>query len=222
MSFRSVLSSPLPLALTLLSAAGLGLLTLAAQAAPPPAPLAFTVLRDGSEVGSHTLRFRADGADTDVSVDTAVVVRIAMVPVYRFEHHGKEHWQGDRLQTLTSETNDDGTHHTVAAQATGADLAVTGDGTLSHQQAATLPASLWSERAMTRTTLMNTLDGHLMTVSVQDLGQEAVQARGQTVAAHHYRVSGDLQRDVWYDPQGLLVQMRFKAKDDSDIRYVLK
>lgn len=222
MPFRPFASRPLPLALTLFSAATLGLLTLAAQAAPPPAQLAFTVLRDGSEVGSHTLRVRTDGGDTDVSVDTAVVVRIAMVPVYRFEHHGKEHWQGSQLQTLSSETNDDGTHHTVSAVLSGADLAVTGDGSTAHLAAATLPASLWTERAMHEASLMNTLDGHLMPVTVEDLGGETVHARGQEIPARHYRVSGELRREVWYDPQGLLVQMRFKAKDDSEIRYVLK
>lgn len=65
----------------------------AGAAEPPHEPLNFTVLRNGDVVGSHSIRFRPSGDDMDVDIETHIVVKIAIVPVYRFEHHGQEIWR---------------------------------------------------------------------------------------------------------------------------------
>jgi hypothetical protein len=49
-----------------------------------------------------------------------------------------------------------------------------------------------------------------------------VTARGRSVEARHYQLSGELERELWYDAAGVLVQVRFKGKDGSDIRYELR
>jgi hypothetical protein len=58
-------------------------------------------------------------------------------------------------------------------------------------------------------------------VQITDLGMETIQSQGKSIEAHHYRMSGELERELWYDPSNTLVQVRFKAKDDSTILYVL-
>lgn len=187
-------------------------------------PLSFTVLRNGEAVGSHVLRFQANPDDSfQVSTDTNVVVKVAMIPVYRFEHHGHEVWKEGHLVGLTSETNDDGTHHALKVAADGGGLAVNGDGNSDGRLPAdTLPASLWNSGTVTRATLLNTLDGHAMAVHITDLGRDQVTVNGHSVPSHHYAMTGDLSRELWYDAAGTLVQVRFKGKDDSDIQYVLR
>jgi len=44
---------------------------------------------------------------------------------------------------------------------------------------------------------------------------------GKDVMARHYAISGDLQRELWYDAGGRLVKVRFAASDGTDIQYVL-
>ena len=193
----------------------------AAQAKAPDS-LRFTVLRNGEAVGHHTLAFRNDPKGLDVTIDTDVVVKIAIIPVYRFEHHDEEVWQNNRLVALSSTTNDDGTHHRLKVSADEGGLAVRGDDKPSRLPPAILPASLWNPATVGQATLLNTLDGRTMAVHVADLGDETVSVHGQPRPARHYAVTGDLAREVWYDADGTLVQVRFKAKDDSDIRYVLQ
>ncbi|MBR9970567.1 DUF6134 family protein [Magnetospirillum sulfuroxidans] len=190
---------------------------------PSHDPLSFTVLRNGDAVGSHILRFQSMSDGTlVVTTDTNVVVKMAMIPVYRFEHHGREIWHGDHLMALNSETNDDGTHHVLKASgATGA-LIADGDGKIARLPAETVPASLWNNATVVQGTLLNTLDGHAMAVHIADLGEDTVTVSGHPHPARHYAMTGDLNREVWYDSTGGLVQVRFKAKDDSDIQYVLK
>lgn len=192
-----------------------------ASAAPSSEILAFTVLRNGDPVGTHTIAVHPNGDGAAVSIATEVVVKVAMIPVYRFEHHSEESWSGDHLISLSSQTNDDGTQHAVNVAEANGSLRGTADGKAVQVADPIIPASLWEPRVVAQTALLNTLDGHAMTVHSADAGVDTVTVRGKPVSAHHYQMTGDLARDLWYDTDGHLVQVQFKAKDDSVIRYVL-
>ena len=188
----------------------------------PNQPLAFTVLRNGEPVGTNTITFQQTAAGLQVDVKTAIVVKITVIPVYRFEHEGHEVWQGDHLVSLRSATNDDGTPHHLAVEAKGDGLEVKGDGYTGPAAMGAIPGSLWNPAVPRQSVLLNSLDGKLMNVATKDLGEETVTVRGTAAKARHYVVDGDLKRDLWYDPDGTLVQIHLKAKDDSDILYVLR
>ena len=188
----------------------------------PNQPLAFTVLRNGEPVGTNTITFQQTPAGLQVDVKTAIVVKITVIPVYRFEHEGHEVWQGDHLVSLRSATNDDGTPHHLAVEAKGDGLEVKGDGYTGPAAMGAIPGSLWNPAVPRQSVLLNSLDGKLMNVATKDLGEETVTVRGTAAKARHYVVDGDLKRDLWYDPDGTLVQIHLKAKDDSDILYVLR
>tara|TARA_B110000208_G_scaffold176641_1_gene223188 strand:+ start:993 stop:1187 length:195 start_codon:yes stop_codon:yes gene_type:complete len=52
--------------------------------------------------------------------------------------------------------------------------------------------------------LMNTIDEKIMSVRAVDLGLKAIKTKRGNVSAHHYRISGGLVRDVWYDGEETL------------------
>lgn len=196
-----------------------------AAAIPTSGELDFTVLRDGDKVGTETLHFaKQAGGAMDVDIKTNVEVSMMFVTVYRFEQRSHEHWNGNRLASLTSTTNDDGTKHDLTVTTDGDGLKVADNGVAKQLPTDLLPASLWNDGivAAPQATLLNTLDGTAMKVKVADLGTETVDVGSGQVTAHHYALSGDLKREVWYDPQGVLVKVRFAAKDGSDIQYVLR
>ncbi len=191
-------------------------------AAPLPSRLEYVVVRDGETVGSHVIDFARDGDATSVRISTNVVVKIAFIPVYRFEHQGIETWKGNQLVALKSQTNDDGTPHHVAVAMEGDHLKVAGDGAQRTAAATILPASLWNAGIIRQSTLLNTLDGTQMRVSVQDKGEDMVRAGDASVPAHHFTISGGLNRDVWFDRSNRLVRVQFAAKDGSTIVYELR
>jgi hypothetical protein len=192
-----------------------------AWAAPPPGGvLDFTVLRNGSEVGKHEMLFRNEADGLKIDIRTNVAVKVAFITAYRFEHEGHEVWQGGRLVRLWSKTNDDGTKHVLDVTAGGNELVVMADGKDTEKVSVSIPASLWNERLVQQRSILNTLDGSRMSIQVSDLGTEAVPVKGGKVPARHYAVTGDLQRELWYDAQNVLVKVRFKAKDGSDIEYL--
>jgi Domain of unknown function (DUF6134) len=184
--------------------------------------LEYTVLRDHEMVGTHVIDFSRYGDTMNVKIATNVVVKIAFIPVYRFQHSGIETWQGNRLIALKTRTNDDGTPHQLAAAAEGDHLRVAGDGAKRSVAGAILPASLWNEAIVNQSALLNTLNGTEMRVSVIDRGSDIVNSGGVDVSAHHYTISGGLDRDVWFDNDNTLVRVAFAAKDGSHIVYQLR
>ena len=174
---------------------------------PSSGVLAFDVMREGNDIGDHRYTFLENGKALSVQVETDVAVKLPLigVTVFRFEHESHETWRDGRLSALRSKTNDDGEEHQV-------DLA----------NAQGFPASLWNDAILGQTVLLNMVDGRSMKASVVDVGPETVQAKGKAVPAHHYRLSGDLERELWYDASGMLVKVAFTADDGSHIEYTLK
>jgi len=194
------------------------------EGVPQDGALTFTVLRDGSAIGEHKIAFSRSGDDLKVDINTDIKVTLPLIgiAVYRFEHEGHEIWRNGHLAALNSKTYDDGTDHVVDAAATGDALAVKSDIVDQTSAATIIPASLWNPALMQQTVLLNTLDGHEMAVQIENVGLESVAVKGAEKQANHIRVSGGLERDLWYTPEGSLVRVRFAAKDGSQIEYVLR
>lgn len=196
------------------------------RAAPNPGDgtLRYTVLRDGDPIGTHAFRFRKDGDAVEVAVTTDIAVKMAFITLYRFRHDAHETWRGGRLVGLKSETDDDGTEHSLVVTAAGDGLQVVGDGDRRRVPKTIIPASLWNPDIVRdgKSVVLNTLDGTTMKITVEDLGPETVTVENSPVEARHYAVKGDLERELWYDADGRLVKLRFEGDDGSDIQYVLK
>lgn len=203
-------------------AAALGVIGPASAATAPTGDLSFTVLRNGDRIGTDVLSFEKRSNQMIVHVKTDIAVKIAFITVYRFTHRSREVWTNGRMTFIESRTNDDGTHHTLHAEARNGELVVDGDNKQSIAPAQIVPASLWDHDIVKSRTLLDTLNGTQMTINVRDLGPEQVMVRGQPTTARHYVLTGQLNRELWYDNRGVLVQAKFKGSDGSKIVYALR
>ena len=174
---------------------------------PSNGKLNFDVVRKGKDIGDHSYEFSGNEGSFTVKVATDIAVRIPLIRTiaYSFEHESVENWEGGKLQLLSSSTNDDGPPQNLKTVNKGA-----------------LPASLWNDDIVRSGKLMNTIDGTIMSIRVADLGSETVMTKRGQVSTHHYRLSGGLARDVWYDSEGNLAQVMFKADDGSTVMYIRK
>jgi len=188
------------------------------------ATLNFTVIRKGETIGTHVIEFSNTGKRVGVHIKTDVEVKLAFIPLYHFNHEGNEVWTDGRLSSLISSTDDDGANHALTVEGGGSALKVIGDGKSSSVNPTIIPASLWHPDLARpgSASILNTLDGHLMAVDVAFGGEENIVAYNETVRARHFVMSGELERDLWYGPDGMLVKASFKGSDGSDIQYVLQ
>lgn len=179
----------------------------AASSLPSQGKLNFDVVRKGKDIGDHSYSFSGTPGAYSVNVNTDIAVKVPLIRVnaYVFKQNSVENWSGGKLAKIQSDTNDDGTAHQLNQSGKGL-----------------LPASLWNDEIVKSHKLLNTIDGSVMSVRVTDLGMQSVHVRSGTVNAHHYRISGDLDRDVWYDGEGNLAHVAFTADDGSTVTYVRK
>lgn len=193
-----------PLALLALFAAAAPAL---ASSLPDQGKLRFDVIRKGKDIGDHSYVFSGSPAHYSVQVATRIAVKVPLIQLnaYVFEQQSTETWAGGKMTAIASDTNDNGTPHQLSQPGQGL-----------------LPASLWNDDIVNSRKLLNTIDGKVMSVRVTDLGMQAVPSGKGEVNAHHFRISGDLERDVWYDDAGNLAHVSFKADDGSTVTYVRK
>lgn len=174
---------------------------------PPGGTLVFDVVRKGKDIGDHSYKFSGSKDAFSVNITTEIDVKIPLIrtTVYSFKHKSTEYWKAGKFQRIYSATNDDGTPNQLSTTTKGA-----------------LPASLWNDDIVRSGKLMNTVDGKIMSIRVADLGMESVDTKRGKVNAHHYRLSGGLARDLWYDADGNLARVAFKADDGSTVTYIRK
>ncbi|MDA0702396.1 MAG: DUF6134 family protein [Proteobacteria bacterium] len=181
----------------------------------------FTLLRNGSSLGSYDLRFesREDGLHVVTRVD--VNYSLAFITLYRFEQDRNELWRDGRLASLETRTNDDGDRFALTAWATADGVQVNGREFDGLAPANIMPTGFWDIRTVERTQLLNSEDGDLLNVTAERVGEETVEVMGEAVRATHYRITGDTEKDLWYDKNGVWVALRMTASDGSTIEYRL-
>lgn len=207
-------------------AAGLALLIASlwfagfAQAAEPKV-LTYSILMDGSPVGQEQVRVQPQGDTVKVDVTASTRVKVLFLN-FRYDHERQEVWRGGRLESMQARTDDDGKPHSIEMARKGDSWALTVDGkAATTAAAAALPLTLWTPEVLKRPTLLSVIDAQPYTVTSQALGAETLDLGTRKVEAQHHRISGGVDRDLWYAADGTLLKAQFK-RSGYDVVYLLK
>lgn len=180
----------------------------------------FEVLRDGSPVGRHTVRFSRDGEDLIVDVDMKVAISILGITVYRFGYRSEAVWRDGLIQRLDAFIDDDGKQKRIEAVSHGDAVTVDGPNGAHQGGAEVLPTNHWNPAVQGRDRVLNTLTGRIASVAITAEGSDEIETNRGRVRATRFAYSGDLHDiHVWYDDQGRWVQMRFIDKRGGTMEY---
>lgn len=184
----------------------------------------FDVYRKGARIGSHTVQFNQDDALLTATSRFDISIRLLGLPLYAYSYTSRGSWRRGELIAIEAETNDDGTKSRVKAglsdDASGDGmLSVFGPDSQSLVRVGIYPTTHWNPGVIGANKILNTITGHTNTVSMSDLGVEAVVTGGAQRQARHFAYRGELENHVWYDSNGRWVKMRFPGKDGIDIEY---
>lgn len=176
-----------------------------------PDSLTYTILMDGDPIGQEDYAFRQDAGRLDVSVQTKTDVKLLFL-TFHYRHQRQESWQDGKLVHMVADTDDDGTKHHVEEAVTQDGETVSLDGKAAALPADSFPLSLWSQMVLSGSDLYGVTDAEPFHVSVKDLGAETLTLNGKALQSHHFRIDGDVQRDLWYGQDGLLLQTTFTRR----------
>jgi hypothetical protein len=198
---------------------------IASSATTPAAPKhvhrVFDIMRKGSKIGTDTFDVSRQGDATKVAITTHILVKIAFINAYRYDHTETETWKGKQLVAFNSTTDDNGKPHEIRAAQSGGKIALTVDGEETSAPKAIVPASLWSAEVAKQPQIFDPANGKRMAVKSQDLGQETVPLNGVPRQLQHVKLSGAFPRDLWFDEDGL-VKMTLLGSDNSEVTSQLR
>ena len=195
--------------------------TSASSSIPPAGLQEFAIHRDGSPIGSYRATFVVAGERLLVEVDITVEINLAFITVYRFEHKRREVWQNGQLIELETRIDDDGAESHVLAHAGAEGLEVDGPAGRIVVPRDIVPSGYWNAATVGQTRLLDSEDGVILNIQISGGELETIAAGEREIRARHYRITGDLEKDVWYDEAGVWVGLSFSARDGSKIEYIL-
>jgi Family of unknown function (DUF6134) len=177
----------------------------------PPEPAEYVIHHETyGEVGRHVVTFSCQGDDLVVETAIAGEVRVLMVPLFEREGAYREVWRAGRLIAFDSHVVDNGEVYEVSARAQGDQTVIDGRRGRILAPATIVSNHPWNHEVIERTLLFDTQRGRLQQVRVAPAGVEAITVAGREIAARKYRMSGDLERELWYDEAGNWLQSRLE------------
>jgi hypothetical protein len=209
------------------TAVSLTLLALASTPAQADNPAAatkihhvFDIVRGSDKIGTDTVDIERQNDTTTVKIKTDLSVKVMFIEAYRYEHSCNEVWKNGQLVAFKSQTNDNGTKHSVEVTAKPDKLSMEVDGKHMDLPKTAAPASLWGKDSIRQLDAFAPDTGKRMSIKVTDLGVEPVTIHGLTRQAHHYKLAdtsgSDFARDVWFDGD-ILVRTKIIGSDNSII-----
>jgi hypothetical protein len=173
----------------------------------------YDVIVKGKPVGNVSIRI-SQGPDgtTTTYTDTSVLVEYLLFK-YRYEFHGKETWQGDRLVQIDSRADDNGRPSSVQVviDSGGSRIDVRGNASRIGPTLA-MTENYWrlpnAGLAAANFSIVEPDTGIVRAVRLQHVGPDSVIVEGREIACNHYRLTGDATAELWFDAQGRLVRQQ--------------
>ncbi len=184
--------------------------------------LRFRALRHGSPIGEHTVTFRRDGTRLAVETRVEIAVRILFFTAFRFRHEAEEVWQADRLVSVESTTDDNGTLLQVSGHAAEDGFRIVGnDGPFLASPHLLTSNALWDSRIVGETRLLDVQRGGVIGLVTRPLGDEQVDTpQGPVLASRHQMITPYYAGSVFHDRDGRWVKGLLELKGEH-VEYAL-
>jgi Family of unknown function (DUF6134) len=179
----------------------------------------FTILMDGAPVGVHRVVFDRHGDRIDIQEATAIDVRLAMIPVYSFEHEGHQVWENGRVVRIDATTNDNGKELDIAVRPNGDGYIRTVNGRVDKFDQSTHVLAFWNRDTLKHHAFFSAAEDKTVQASFEFAGREEITIAGADLDVEHYRMVGGEERDLWYDTAGHIAKVGLRRRG-SAIEYV--
>jgi len=181
--------------------------------------LSFDLYRNGDLVGYQNVTFSRKNDELAVDIDFKLTIKALFITLYEMTYRSDSLWKNDELVALDAHTDQNGKVTVVKAKAEGGELEVDGPNGKASAPLGIYPTDHWNAGVIDSTCLVNTINGHINHVRLVKQGEDKVETERGPIEATHYKYTGEIQNDVWYDAEGRWVQMRFKGGDGSTIEF---
>lgn len=181
----------------------------------------YTILRDGEPIGSHRVTISPQGGDVNVTAETDLEVGFGPLTLYEMEHLRHETWRDGELEEMTAYTNKNGDVYEIAITRDTEGYTRVINGRTDRLEPSMRLLALWHEDLFKHKSFISPMEDLTYEITVDFVGKDKIELINQSVEAFAYRMSGDTNRELWYDSDGHIIKVRL-LDHDTTIEYVLE
>ena len=180
----------------------------------------YTIIREGEAIGTHRVTVSPAGQSTMVEAKTDLEVTFGPLTLYEMQHLRQEIWRDGELEEMTAYTNKNGEVYDIAITREPQGYTRVVNGRTDSFDLSVKLLALWHEDLFEYTSFMSPMEDRTYRISVELVGADKIDLLDRSVEAFHYRMSGDTNREIWYDDDGHIMKVRL-LDHSSEIEYVL-
>lgn len=182
----------------------------------------FNVYLGDKRIGNHIFEVTDVEGVTRVQSEADFKYKILLIPAYRYKHSAAERWNGDCLLGLNSRTNANGKRISISGRKTDSGFTVVRDEAPDQLPECVMSFAYWNPSFLEQPRLLNPQTGEYVDVSVERVGDEILDVRGEPVQATRFRLRAyEVDLTLWYSSDDEWLKLESVAKGGHVIRYEL-
>lgn len=183
----------------------------------------FRAFLDDNEIGYHHFTLSQQGEDRVLNSEAHFKIKLWFINAYHYSHHATEHWHGDCLTNLSSNTDDNGKLFAVNTLRSG-DMLDISQGAIHYVTSGCLMTfAYWNPAMLSQVKLLNAQTGEDSPVMISELPQQIITVKGQPCDAKRYTLRGKgIDITLWYSMNNDWLALESKTPTGHKLSYRLE
>ena len=182
----------------------------------------FDVYLNDKKVGKHSFTVSETDGMKRVQSQANFNVKVLFITAYQYEHSAAERWAGNCLVEFDASTNANGERIRVSGQQTSTGFLIESGESPVKLPECVMTFAYWNPEFLEQPQLLNPQTGEFVDIRVEEVGNELLEIRGQTVAATRFSLKArEVDLTLWYSSDDDWLALESVAKGGHIIRYEL-
>ena len=182
----------------------------------------FDVYLNDKKVGKHSFTVSETDGMKRVQSQANFNVKVLFITAYQYEHSAAERWAGNCLVEFDASTNANGERIRVSGQKTSTGFLIESGESPVKLPECVMTFAYWNPEFLEQPKLLNPQTGEFVDIRVEEVGNELLEIRGQTVAATRFSLKArEVDLTLWYSSDDEWLALESVAKGGHIIRYEL-
>ena len=169
----------------------------------------YQISRNGQDIGHFSFAIKGDDHRRDVDVEMSIRVKFLFITVYRATHRRHDIWEHNQLVSSAGESQYNRDDYTLKLSRPAPNYRWEVNGQAQELSGAVFTFIPWLMDVSGSLTLLSE-KGKAEPATFRLVGPEALQLAGKSYAARKFELVGKQARELWYDEEGCLLQVRYQ------------
>ncbi len=174
----------------------------------------YDILKDGHKIGVYNFIVTENGTEKTIHAGMKIKVKVFFVTAYKASHSRTEIYKNDKLISIDGSSIYNGKDYKIS-YAPDRTLVTNGNKMLLEKRGVTVSPFIQNDDDEA---FIITEKGKAKLATFKKVGEEIIKVSGKKTTALHYKVTGSVERDLWYDKNGILLTLSY-LKDGSVISF---